>query len=142
MDFMEEKITNRWRGITPLKDLSVSEEMKKLEEEKIKMEKERRLKSIQRKRKIQKENARMEQHRQKELETLKKIEQDNDRYENERRQKEMDMLRILKEAQDYASKEVEFVDNMHIAECFSIELKTEFMPLATIISKVLILNHR
>ena len=46
------------------------------------------------------------------------------------------MYEILKEAQDYAAKEVEFPDNMYIAECFSIEFKTEFMPLAAIISKV------
>ena len=46
------------------------------------------------------------------------------------------MYEILKEAQDYAAKEVEFPDNMHIAECFSIEFKTEFMPIQTIISKV------
>ena len=46
------------------------------------------------------------------------------------------MYEILKEAQDYAAKEVEFPDNMHIAECFSIEFKTEFMPLGATISKV------
>ena len=46
------------------------------------------------------------------------------------------MYEILKEAQDYAAKEVEFPDNMHIAECFSIEFKTEFMPVGATISKV------
>ena len=48
----------------------------------------------------------------------------------------LNVYETLREALDYAANDVEFVNNMHVAECFSVRYDVQLMPYGPVLYKV------